>query len=182
MTHKGRVSPFGHLRINGCSHLPEAFRRVPRPSSPLDAKAFTKCPLTLARNSVMHRRSPLLQRGETLRCRASRPKRDGPCDAACTRRPLFQIRYADNALPPLVQRDGAFPRLGRNVFTMIKSDMPNGLPSGIQVSRAPNDRGLSRVLRFASNDAAISTLQVSLVELTGFEPVTSCLQSRRSPS
>ncbi len=38
------VSPFGYLRINGCSHLPVAFRSVPRPSSPLIAKAFTRCP------------------------------------------------------------------------------------------------------------------------------------------
>ncbi len=29
-----RVSPFGHLRFNGCLRLPEAFRSLPRPSSP----------------------------------------------------------------------------------------------------------------------------------------------------
>ena len=38
------VAPFGDLRITGCSPLPEAYRRVPRPSSPLGAKASTKCP------------------------------------------------------------------------------------------------------------------------------------------
>jgi hypothetical protein len=38
------VSPFGNLRITGCSPLPEAYRRVPRPSSPLGTKASTKCP------------------------------------------------------------------------------------------------------------------------------------------
>ena len=44
----GRVPPFGDLRIKGCSRLPAAFRSVPRPSSPLNAKASTKCPyLTL---------------------------------------------------------------------------------------------------------------------------------------
>ena len=37
------VSPFGHLRINDSSHLPVAFRSVARPSSPLSAKASTKC-------------------------------------------------------------------------------------------------------------------------------------------
>ena len=47
MTHTGRVSPFGNLRIKGCSHLPTAYRSVLRPSSPLSAKASTKCPLTL---------------------------------------------------------------------------------------------------------------------------------------
>ena len=43
----GGVSPFGHPRINDRSHLPAAFRSVPRPSSPLGAKASTKCPLLL---------------------------------------------------------------------------------------------------------------------------------------
>ena len=41
MTLTGRVSPFGNPRIKDCSHLPAAYRRVPRPSSPLGAKAST---------------------------------------------------------------------------------------------------------------------------------------------
>jgi hypothetical protein len=40
----GWVSPFGHPRINDRSHLPAAFRSVPRPSSPPDAKASTERP------------------------------------------------------------------------------------------------------------------------------------------
>src|SRR4029078_7083771 len=36
-----RVSPFGHRGINACCQLPRAFRRLPRPSSPLTAKAST---------------------------------------------------------------------------------------------------------------------------------------------
>ena len=36
-----RVSPFGHPWINVCLQLPMAFRSLPRPSSALDAKAFT---------------------------------------------------------------------------------------------------------------------------------------------
>ena len=40
----GWVAPFGDPGINDCSHLPRAFRSVPRPSSPLSAKASTKCP------------------------------------------------------------------------------------------------------------------------------------------
>ena len=39
-----RVSPFGNLRISGCLHLTGAFRSLPRPSSPSDAKASTICP------------------------------------------------------------------------------------------------------------------------------------------
>ncbi len=42
--HKGGVSPFGYPRINDRSHLPAAFRSVPRPSSPLGAKASTERP------------------------------------------------------------------------------------------------------------------------------------------
>nr|ADI21939.1 hypothetical protein [uncultured nuHF2 cluster bacterium HF0130_29D04] len=40
----GWVSPFGNLRLKGCSHLFAAYRSVLRPSSPLSAKASTKCP------------------------------------------------------------------------------------------------------------------------------------------
>ena len=35
------VSPFGHRGINACCQLLRAFRRLPRPSSPLTAKAST---------------------------------------------------------------------------------------------------------------------------------------------
>ena len=38
-----RVPPFGHLWLNACFQLPIAFRRIPRPSSPLTAKASTVC-------------------------------------------------------------------------------------------------------------------------------------------
>ena len=38
------VAPFGNLRIKAYSRLPEAYRRVSRPSSPLNAKASTNCP------------------------------------------------------------------------------------------------------------------------------------------
>ena len=40
-----RVSPFGHPWIEACSQLPRAFRRLPRPSSALGAKASTPCPV-----------------------------------------------------------------------------------------------------------------------------------------
>ena len=36
-----RVSPFGYPWINACLQLPMAFRSLPRPSSALNAKAFT---------------------------------------------------------------------------------------------------------------------------------------------
>ena len=43
VTIAGRVSPFGYPRISAYSQLPAAFRSVSRPSSPLIAKASTKC-------------------------------------------------------------------------------------------------------------------------------------------
>src|SRR5690606_38502071 len=41
------VSPFGHCRIKACCQLPDTFRRLPRPSSPLTAKASTVCAYSL---------------------------------------------------------------------------------------------------------------------------------------
>ena len=58
MTLTGRVSPFGNPRIKDCSHLPAAYRNVLRPSSPLSAKASTKCPSTLDYETVMYRDKP----------------------------------------------------------------------------------------------------------------------------
>ena len=42
-----RVAPFGYPRIFARSQLPVAFRSLPRPSSPPDAKASTVCPYYL---------------------------------------------------------------------------------------------------------------------------------------
>ena len=40
---QGGVPPFGHLWLNARFQLTRAFRRIPRPSSPLTAKASTVC-------------------------------------------------------------------------------------------------------------------------------------------
>ena len=40
----GGVSPFGHPRVKACLQLTEAYRSLPRPSSPLCAKASTVYP------------------------------------------------------------------------------------------------------------------------------------------
>jgi hypothetical protein len=39
----GRVAPFGHPEITAYVQLPQAYRSLSRPSSPLDAKASTVC-------------------------------------------------------------------------------------------------------------------------------------------
>ena len=43
----GRVAPFGDLRIKARLRLPEAYRSLPRPSSPAGAKASIMCSLQL---------------------------------------------------------------------------------------------------------------------------------------
>ena len=45
-----RVSPFGNPRIKACLPLPEAYRSLPRPSSPADAKASIVCPSIFDQN------------------------------------------------------------------------------------------------------------------------------------
>ena len=47
-----RVSPFGHPEITARVQLPQAFRSLPRPSSPLDAKASTVCLIAFDLTSV----------------------------------------------------------------------------------------------------------------------------------
>jgi hypothetical protein len=42
-----RVSPFGYHRIKAYLPLPDAFRSLSRPSSPIDAKAFVVRPYQL---------------------------------------------------------------------------------------------------------------------------------------
>ena len=44
------IAPFGNLRINACLRLPEAYRSLPRPSSPVDTKAFIMCSCSLTTN------------------------------------------------------------------------------------------------------------------------------------
>ena len=46
------VVPFGNLRVNGCLHLPEAYRSLPRPSSTSYAKASTIRPTQLNQSFI----------------------------------------------------------------------------------------------------------------------------------
>src|SRR6266550_9333670 len=47
-----RVSPFGHTAITACLQLPQAYRSLPRPSSPPCAKASTVRPYALDLTSL----------------------------------------------------------------------------------------------------------------------------------
>ena len=63
----GWVAPFGNPRIKACSRLPEACRSVPRPSSPLGAKASTRCPCFPRPTPATT--APRPPRGRTCHCR-----------------------------------------------------------------------------------------------------------------
>jgi hypothetical protein len=54
-----RVSPFGHRWLAGCTLLTSAFRSVPRPSSALDAQAFSvrSGSFSAAENLLLYRAS-----------------------------------------------------------------------------------------------------------------------------
>src|SRR3954465_3646148 len=53
------VSPFGNRRVKACSQLTDAYRSVPRPSSPVHAKASTNCPYLTLENLHHHRQACL---------------------------------------------------------------------------------------------------------------------------
>ena len=76
-TRAGWVAPFGDPGINDRSHLPRAFRSVPRPSSPLSAKASTKCPC-FARSRISGGRCRPPQTPRTTAAHRGKPQFGGP--------------------------------------------------------------------------------------------------------
>ena len=140
------VSPFGDPRIKARSQLPGAYRKVLRPSSPLSAKASTKCPSTL--ESKRSRTDPKL-------CAMSVPKMRDPFVARPGKR--SHEHAASFGIDTTYSRcQTAGPE--RSGHRILFVGDPRG--DGPEPSSAP----------------------AGLVEVTGIEPATSCLQSRRSPS
>ena len=76
------VAPFGNPRINACSRLPMAYRNVLRPSSPLSAKASTRCPSYACSRfslvSAMRRSKPAHETREDTSDRTSFVTKTGP--------------------------------------------------------------------------------------------------------
>src|SRR4051794_7327073 len=70
----GWVAPFGDPGINDRSHLPRAFRSVPRPSSPLSAKASTRCPyFALERHTQRQKPSGIAPSNSDTKSNINRP-------------------------------------------------------------------------------------------------------------
>ena len=139
----GGVTPFGHPRINDRSHLPAAFRSVPRPSSPLGAKASTKCPLMLDA-PISRRRSPA--RAENRRIPHATPSLFGPGPRRLefslkTRRPSHTPDHENDrpngpASPRLMRRRSTYP-----LHDIIQQARPSGLATGRRVQDAAPDLG-----------------------------------------
>jgi hypothetical protein len=131
----GWVAPFGDSGIKGCSRLPRTFRSVPRPSSPLDAKAFTRCPWFTRPAPAA---SPLLQKRLTLSGTHSPSQRE-----------------ATRASPVRNTASRANSRRSNNKHTML-GDRPipdqdsNGEPS-------PSQSGMDELMRPTPSNAEDDT-------------------------
>ena len=155
MTLAGRVSPFGNPRIKACSQLPVAYRSVLRPSSPLSAKASTKCPFALDCRVVAYRGKPRqryvsdFQQIWLHKTAARRPtgRFNTCCPVGSGLQPIHDVQQRN--------RPGKKYAAGAK-FCFVRP-----------------------ISRRRTNRCAGVT---SLVELIGIEPTTSCLQSRRSPN
>ena len=202
----GWVSPFGDPGITDRSHLPRAFRSVPRPSSPLSAKASTRCPCfaldqphrrhrrchtTAAHRAKPHRKptgpNPCLSRNRGKR--RSRMKtllsdiypRASPTGAIPDRRSSASPERAGQTLLPRA----CPPRSHHYSLFTLQSAPPHFDRGGCRQS-SPSPRspsaGAYRARRWFAGGASRRSFALPVVEVNGFEPMTSCLQSRRSPS
>ena len=168
---------FPHSEILGSTpicRLPEAYRRLSRPSSPVIAKASTTCTYSLDPITLQ---SPLPAKTSkpqgilvSARC-APHPFKYGAHDAI--HNPGCAGSHQDNEAVP-----GASitPPSTSRIFKEPISPPLGGdgtAPASEETRRQPSS-SLRSLLRLFSSWA--------LVELTGIEPVTPCLQSRCSPS
>ena len=155
-----RVAPFGDLRINGYLLLPEAYRSLSRPSSAPDAKAF---PL----RSFQLDLSPFSQRlvREFLVLFENY--------AGLQRSKLYVTLHPFECCSTI--------NLLRHVFPHDASLLPYLLCHIVQFSRCRTPASLEARSKHSSSLKCFDPVS-TLVEISGFEPLTSCLQGRRSPS
>ncbi len=187
------VAPFGDPGITDRSHLPRAFRSVPRPSSPLSAKASTRCPSFAlpqphptartisgsrsqepgARSAPAHSLPPPSVRQTLLSEDTSRGTRHSLSAAASpatvTQLASSPCRINNTPRLPIRERRGA-------KLLHAASCLLHRAPAPLRVCGA-NPCRRARPVRFT-----VSAVANTVVEVIGLEPTTSCLQSRRSPS
>ncbi len=190
----GWVAPFGDPGITDRSHLPRAFRSVPRPSSPLSAKASTRCPY-LATPQPPPRTGPKLdpresgdpytaashedtssdRSGASLACAAlGRQRRWRYADRRSLAPPIGDRRRSASPKGGLAARAYPPPRVApqRRRVLFSEPEAPGRVAPG----------GASRRNPLSPAGWSQPWWRCPLVEVNGIEPMTSCLQSRRSPN
>ena len=170
----GWVAPFGDPGITDRSHLPRAFRSVPRPSSPLSAKASTRCPSF----ALDHR---IASEGD-----AAPPPRTGPSpNRSATSRAARDGLYEDTSLGQpgaSVARPGLSASVTSQLSLHPSNQHPPRSPAALSLKIFAERRARPCSRRSRAAPVGRQSLALPVVEVNGFEPMTSCLQSRRSPS
>ena len=167
----GWVAPFGHCRINACCQLPDTFRRLPRPSSPLTAKASTVCAYSLDHITPSRLGTTWLTLNYFALASTTRVMTDKSHNARYVpdcqrtrRRPRCRNRFKSCAPYPSV----ALAATARTVVGLGGLEPPTSPLSGAR-SNHLSYRPVAKTLP-------------AMVEPVGIEPTTPCLQSRCSPS
>ena len=162
---EGWVSPFRNLRINDRSHLPAAYRSVPRLSSPLGAKASTERPYHAQDQS-------------NARTQYQTAHRAPGCAELCI------------SIKPYYTHNSTLLLLTKSLIHLSNNIPMNGSPKATHAHwRSRSSRHFRQTEQPSTSNASTKPLIVrgyfhgkaAEMEATGFEPTTPCLQSRCSP-
>ncbi len=179
----GWVAPFGDPGINDRSHLPRAFRSVPRPSSPLSAKASTRCPslrLSATPNGNDHEARPRTRSGGVGRMIPRGPFGPRTRSVAKAGGQMRQTLLLQKTLRAGSRQAAPGFHQGRPRSPAVTQLASLRLPTTIATGRQRDPRRNPR-LAAASVRPGGAPNGGAPVEVIGIEPTTSCLQSRRSP-
>ena len=168
---------FPHSEISGSKvicHLPEAYRRLSRLSSPIIAKASTTCSYSLDPITLMPPKEAPQPQHSRNSCQVSHLTRLPYSTRFETQNfkiefALTQSKVADGTVSIL--SDHSFRRQQIRLYEFLKNSR-GSLDPVIGQNQYPN----------TAHSTWILNLQGCLVEDDGIEPTTPCLQSRCSPS
>lgn len=171
--------------------LPEAFRRLPRPSSPVVAKASTVCAWSLDHitpndpffRRILFRCNPPMESSNGIFESNPRNIRGHSYECNIPLQTRLERRLVHMTTLRIVKK--------RDDFTLIKRGNPNRSPDASNVRGSLNPLAHSKST--ALDDFECSSIKEewgmqeterrswNLVEPAGIEPATLCLQSRCSP-
>ena len=142
----GWVAPFGYPRIKACSRLPMAFRSVPRPSSPPDAKASTERPYLARNHDPRSRETPATHHAQE----PSTPSSSHPKVSMRSRHPAGQTleptivnASEHNAAVVGCHRPQARNRAGQTPTTRPQPNTPiDGVPAKTPTTRPETHQNL----------------------------------------